>query len=192
MLFRSAGAVAAIVALRAAAGGDLRTAFLCLFAAIVIDASDGLLARRVDVRGRLPQIDGGRLDDVVDYLTYVFVPAAIALETDLVTGWGRLAVVPMLLSSALRFAHADAKTHDHFFTGFPSYWNIVIFYMWVMRLSSTVNAAVLVGLSLIVLAPIPFVYPSRTPRWRSFTVGLGTFWAAQVLLMIWWLPAPPE
>ncbi len=107
-----------------------------MVAATFVDATDGVLARRARVKDVLPGIDGARLDDIVDYLTFVFLPVLLALRVGRAAirmGWRGGAA--MLLSSAYGFAAADAKTDDHFFTGFPSYWNIVALYLYVAGLS---------------------------------------------------------
>ena len=95
----------------------------------------------------------------------------------------------MLLSSAYGFNREDAKTSDHFFTGFPSYWNLVVFYLFVMHLSQIANAIVLLILAVFVFVPIRYLYPSRTPQWRSVTIGLGLVWGIALLVMVWQLPA---
>jgi phosphatidylcholine synthase len=94
----------------------------------------------------------------------------------------------MLLSSAYGFNRSDAKTSDHFFTGFPSYWNIAVFYLVLAGMSQVVNAAVLVTLAVLVFVPIRYVYPSRTPRWRVFTNLLGAAWAVLIIVMLWQYP----
>jgi phosphatidylcholine synthase len=94
----------------------------------------------------------------------------------------------MLLSSAYGFNRADAKTSDYFFTGFPSYWNIVVFYLFVMRLAQQVNAVVLLALAVLVFVPIRYLYPTRTPKWRALTLALGIAWGVVMLAMLWRLP----
>lgn len=135
-------------------------------------------------------LDGGRLDDIVDYLTFVFVPAfAIqhaGLLPDGITAW--LAVAAVLISSAFGFSREDAKTADHFFTGFPSYWNIVALYLYVADLQPRVNAMILLVLSGLVFVRIGYVYPSRTPVWRTATVIAGVAWGALLLAIVLALP----
>ena len=97
-------------------------------------------------------------------------------------------VSAMLLSSAYGFSQEAAKTSDHYFTGFPSYWNIIVFYLVVLGAPPAVNAAVLIGLAVLVFVPIAYVYPSRTPTLRVPTLALGLTWALLVLLMIWQFP----
>ncbi|MDH4063024.1 MAG: CDP-diacylglycerol O-phosphatidyltransferase [Acidobacteriota bacterium] len=191
-LYTALGAVLALYATLAIVEGAFRDAFLALAAATFVDTTDGWLARALRVKERLPGFDGGRLDDIVDYLTYVFVPALLMLEAGLLpVGWGTAACAAVLLSSAYGFGQVDAKvaTTDHFFTGFPSYWNIVALYMYVWRLAPAVNAAILVGLAVLVFVPIRYVYPSRTTTLRVPTLLLGAAWGAVVIVVTWRLPA---
>jgi phosphatidylcholine synthase len=188
--FTACGAVMGLAALDATVQGDYRAAFLWMIAATAVDGADGWLARLARVAERAPGLDGGRLDDIVDYLTYVVAPAFLLLRAALLPpalAWTVAAV--MLLSSAYGFSRKDAKTPDHFFTGFPSYWNIVALYLYLLGLSPAVNAAVLLVLAVLVFVPIGYVYPSRTAAWRMPTLVLGTAWAALMLAVTWRLPA---
>lgn len=187
--YTASGVVLAFVAVVRIAAGDHRGAFLALYGAVMIDATDGWLARRADVAAALPGIDGRRLDDIVDYVTFVFVPALVLVGTDrFPAGWGLWVAGAILIASACGFARVDAKSVDHFFTGFPSYWNIVAFYLYVVDASAYVNAAIVLVLCGLVFVPIGYLYPSRTPVLRSLTVGLGVAWAALVLAMVIQLP----
>jgi len=189
----ASGAVLAFLAVLDAMAGDYRRAFLWLAASTAIDSVDGALARAVRVKERLPGIDGARLDDIVDYLTFVFAPAIVVVRADLVpAGWGVPLAGAMLLSSAYGFSQSNAKTSDYYFTGFPSYWNIVVLYLFVLGLPRGVNAAVLAGFSILVFVPIGYIYPSRTPALRTLTLVLGTMWAVLVVWTIWALPLPPR
>lgn len=191
-LYTALGAVLALVSTLAVFDGSFRGALLALAAATFIDTTDGWLARALRVKERLPGFDGGRLDDIVDYLTYVFVPMLLVLEAGLLPdSWGIWVASLVLLASAYGFSQADAKvsTTDYFFTGFPSYWNIVALYMYVWQLAPGVNAAVLVLLAVLVFVPIRYVYPSRTETLRVPTLILGGTWAVIVVAMVWRLPA---
>ena len=129
-LYTASGALAAFFGTLAVFDGRYRLALLWMVAATVVDATDGLLARGARVKERLPAFDGARLDDIVDYLTFVFLPVLFLFRSGaLPAGWGGGIASVVLLSSAYGFAAADAKTNDHFFTGFPSYWNIVALYL---------------------------------------------------------------
>ena len=189
-LYTASGVVLAFLAARAVIDHDYRTAFLWLAAQIAVDATDGVLARALRVKERTPAFDGAKLDDIVDYLTYVFVPALFVWRAILVPDtWTPWVVSAMLLSSAYGFNRTDAKTADHFFTGFPSYWNIVVFYLLVSGLPSTVNGAILLALAALVFVPIRYVYPSRTPVLQWPTNVLGVIWGGLMLWMLWHYPS---
>jgi phosphatidylcholine synthase len=191
-LYTATGAVLALLALRAAMAGHAREAFAWLAVQLVIDSSDGYLARLVNVKVVAPEIDGNRLDDIVDYLTYVLVPAVMVVTAGLVpgdAGWAVAAAI--VLSSAFGFSRTDAKTADHFFTGFPSYWNIVVFYLVMFRSPAVVNATLLLGLAVLVFVPIRYVYPSRTPVLQPLTLVLGLTWAAGMTVALVLLPDVP-
>ena len=189
-LYTASSAVLALLATRAIFEYRFRDAFFWLGVAIMIDSSDGVFARAARVSQRLPWFNGGKLDDIVDYLTYVFVPAVFVWRALLVPdAWTIPVASAMLLSSAYGFNRDDAKTSDHFFTGFPSYWNLVVFYLFLMHESQVVNALVLIALAVLVFVPIRYLYPSRTPTLRALTVALGIAWGITLLVMVWQLPA---
>ncbi len=170
---------------------DVRGAFLWLATATFIDATDGWLARLARVRERTPEFDGAKLDDIVDYLTFVFVPVLLIVEMNLLPRAVELPVATaVLLSSAYGFARTDAKTDDYFFTGFPSYWNIVAFYLVALSTSPPMNAFVLLAFVALVFVRTGYLYPSRTPVLRGLTLAFGSIWAVLVLAAVWQLPAP--
>lgn len=189
--YTGAGAVLAFLATQAAIARNFRMAFIWLFVAVLVDSTDGVLARAARVHERLPRFPGHKLDDLVDYLTFVFVPAIIVLQATLVTPPLTIPVVAaMLLSSLFGFVSEDAKTDDHFFTGFPSYWNIVVLYLVVLGLSPILNAVILLILSALVFVRIGYVYPTRTTTARSLTIILGAIWSLMMMALILQLPTP--
>jgi phosphatidylcholine synthase len=189
-LYTASGIVLAFLAARAVIDFDYRTAFFWLWLQVFVDATDGWLARRCRVAERIPWFDGAKLDDITDYLTYVFVPALFVWRGVLVPDqWTLPVAAAMLLSSAYGFNRNDAKTADHFFTGFPSYWNVVVFYLLIARWPSMVNAAILLSLAVLVVVPMRYLYPSRTPYARTATNVLGALWGGVMLLMLWQHPA---
>ena len=191
--YTATGAVLAFAATLATFEGRFRAAFLFLIAATLVDATDGMLARRAGIPGSTPGFDGARLDDIVDYLTFVFVPMLILYRAgDLPEGWGFGVAAAVLLASGYGFASLDAKTSDYFFTGFPSYWNIVALYLHAAATSVVFNAAVLLALVVMVFVRIGYVYPSRTPVLRGLTNVLGAIWAAMMLVVVWLLPSVPQ
>ena len=189
-LYTASGLVLALLATLAVLDHDYRTAFLWLAVQVIVDATDGLFARAVGVKERIPWFNGAKLDDVVDYLTYVFVPALFVWESQIVPPRLALAIASaMLLASGYCFNRDDAKTADHFFTGFPSYWNIVVLYLWIAAWPPRVNAAILIALIVLVFVPVKYIYPSRMPVWRLPTNVLGAVWGALILTMLWEYPA---
>ena len=191
--YTASGAVMALLALVAAVDLRWREAFLWLALQMFVDSTDGVLARLVDVKTRTPRLDGARLDDLVDYLTYVVVPAFIVVRAGLVPpGWAIPVAAAMLVSSGLGFSNTEAKTADHFFTGFPSYWNVVVLYLVLLGWPPPLNVAVLLALAVLVFVPVKYVYPSRTPILRGLTIALGAAWAAVMLLCTWQIDDPPR
>ncbi len=191
--YTAIGAVAALFATLDVFAGEFRNAFLWLALATVIDTTDGWLARALRVKERLPSFDGGKLDDIVDYLTYVFVPVLLIVEAGLLPPvWGVAVGAVVLLASAYGFSQAEAKVNagDYFFTGFPSYWNIVALYLYVWRLPPVVTALLLLLLAFLVFVPIRYIYPSRTVTLRATTLTLGAAWGALILWTLWQLPNP--
>ena len=175
----ASGAAMGLFALLEAARGDLRASALWMLAAFAIDCVDGTLARAAKVHERTPSIDGRRLDDVIDYLNYVVVPCFFLAHGGFV-GWG-WAALPAL-ASAYQFAQADAKTEDHFFLGFPSYWNFVAIYAWLLEAGSSAIALWLLALSALVFVPIKYLYPSRMTRLaKTMILGAAAFTALLTL-----------
>ena len=192
-LYTASGAVLAFLAAADIYEHDYRTAFFWLYLQVAIDTTDGLFARAVRVSERTPWFNGAKLDDIVDYLCYVFVPALFVWRALLVPDGLTVPVAAaMLLSSAYGFNRDDAKTADYFFTGFPSYWNIVVFYLFVARWPPAVNAAILLGLAVLVFVPIRYLYPSRGAAFQALTNVLGAIWGVLMLVMLWQFPAVPR
>jgi phosphatidylcholine synthase len=190
--YTALGAPLALVALVAIAYGRYAIAFWCMVVATLIDSTDGMLARRFRVKEILPHFDGARLDDIVDYLNYVVVPLVLAYHAGLLpAGWFGLLVAGVpLVASGYGFCLTSAKTSDHFFTGFPSYWNIVVLYLYVLGWPTWVNVAWLLGLSALVFVPIRYLYPSRNRIARKTTYVLGIIWAALVFTVVAQMPLP--
>jgi phosphatidylcholine synthase len=189
--YTASGAILAFVGIRAVFAGDARLAFAMMFLATVIDSTDGVLARAARVKETLPSVDGARIDDIVDYLTFVVLPMLLLDRFGFLPARiGLLVVAIVLLSSAYGFGSADAKTTDHFFTGFPSYWNIVALYLYLFAVPAGASAAILILLSVLVFVRIGYVYPSRTPVLRRLTVAFASAWAVSVAVLICWLPSP--
>ena len=192
-LFTATGAVCGLLALAAIADGQLRAAFTWMFAAVVVDALDGYFARAVGVGAATPGYDGVLLDNIVDYLNYAVVPAFLVLRFDLVAPGARMAAAfAIVLTSAYQFGQADAKTADHYFRGFPSYWNVAVLYLHYLALGATTNLAVLTVLAVGVFVPAKWVYPTRMTRLRRTTISLGLTWAVALGYVIWSQPTAVE
>jgi phosphatidylcholine synthase len=192
-LYSAVGAVVAFFAVLLIEQSRFQEAFWLMALAVAIDATDGTLARAARVKELIPGFDGDRLEDIVDYANYVIVPALFLLRAELLPRQDSLWLASLpLIASAYGFCQKEAKTADHFFLGFPSYWNIVVFYLYVLQTPLWINAFLIIVFALLVFVPIRYVYPSRSPRFRAFTNGLGIFWAISVLLIIYYLPVPPR
>lgn len=191
-LYTASGAVVSFLTLLFIEQAKFQEAFWLMALAIAIDATDGTLARLVGVKALIPWFDGDRLEDIVDYLNYVLVPSFFLIRADLLPPedalW--LAALP-LVASAYGFCHKQAKTPDHFFLGFPSYWNVVAFYLYVLGTPRWVNAFLVLIFSFLVFVPIKYLYPSRSPILRGPTIGLGIAWGIVMLAIIYLLPEPP-
>jgi phosphatidylcholine synthase len=192
-LYTALGAVIAFFAVICIEQSKFREAFFLMALAVIIDASDGTLARAARVKELIPWFDGERLEDIIDYFNYVIVPCLFLIRAELLppqdASW--LTAMP-LLASAYGFCRKDAKTADYFFLGFPSYWNIIGFYIYVLQTPLWVNAFVIIVLSILVFVPIRYIYPSRSPRFRASTNSLGALWGIVVLYTIYSLPQSPR
>src|SRR3990167_1157404 len=191
-LYTALGAVIAFATVLCIEQKLFQQAFWLMFLAVAVDATDGTLARALRVKELIPWFDGDRLEDIVDYANYVMVPCLFIFRADLLPPpdalW--LATVP-LVASAYGFCQKEAKTADHFFLGFPSYWNIVAFYLYVLQMPRWINAFLILILSALVFVPIKYLYPSRSPVLRGLTVILGAVWGILIFIMIHSLPEPP-
>jgi phosphatidylcholine synthase len=165
--------------------------FWWLVAATAIDSCDGFLARKFRVKEVLPSIDGALLDNVVDYFTYVLVPAVFVVESGLFSGTGAfVAAGLMVFSSAYQFCQVDAKTDDRYFKGWPSYWNIVALYLFLLDWGPRANVTIVVVCAVLVFVPVKYLYPSRTKRFRGITMALTALWVISMMLILWRHPAP--
>jgi phosphatidylcholine synthase len=192
-LYTALGAVVAFVTIILIEQLKFQEAFWLMALAVFIDATDGTLARAARVKEVIPWFDGDRLEDVIDYANYVIVPCWLLVHANLLPPpdalW--LASLP-LLASAYGFCQKEAKTSDLFFLGFPSYWNIVGFYAYVLQSPAWINGFAIMLLSILVFVPIRYVYPSRSPKFRALTNTLGILWGLALLAIIYLLPQPPR
>ncbi|WP_409329758.1 CDP-alcohol phosphatidyltransferase family protein [Trujillonella humicola] len=190
--YTALGTVVGFAIVIAAIEGEVEAALWLGLAALFIDGTDGMLARRARVKQTMPWFDGALLDNIVDYLTYVFAPVVLLWTTGHLPegppGW-LLAALP-LLASSYQFCRVDAKTDDHTFLGFPSYWNVVAFYVIVLDASEPVVAVVLIVLSVLVFVPIRFLYPSRSGVLRTLSLALSAVWAVTYAVLLVQYPDP--
>lgn len=161
-LFTASAAIIGLYTLDATYRGQFILAFWLMGLTIFIDSVDGTLARSVGVKVAAPKIDGALLDNIVDYLNYVITPAFFLLVSDLLPGmWKVIGASAIVLASAYQFTQADAKTPDNFFKGFPSYWNLVVFYLYIGHLSQWANLAIIAILAVLIFVPIKYLYLTR-------------------------------
>lgn len=184
-IFTATGAALALLAMILATGGHWSAMFLCLGLALGVDGADGPMARAFQVQKLLPRWSGDTLDLVVDFTTYVFVPAyAIAASGLLPQVLEIPAGIIVVITGALYFADRDMKTKDNYFRGFPAVWNLGAFYLYLLEppeWAAAAGVAVLAGLS---FAPIKFLHPLRVQHWRMFNIALLALWAVLALVAI--------
>lgn len=180
------GAALGLLALRAAVGGEPAEAFAWLGLALAVDAVDGPLARWLAVKEMAARYDGALLDLVVDFVTYVFVPAAMLLRPEVMAQpWGLVAGLVVTLASALYFADTRMKTADWWFRGFPAVWNVVVFYIVVFAPPAWLALALVLIASALMFLPVVFVHPLRVSRRRGLTLAMLALWAGAAGLTLW-------
>ena len=184
-IFTACGAALALLALILATGGHWAAMFFCLGAALVVDGVDGPLARELRVAEALPRWSGDTLDLIVDFTTYVFVPAYAIAASGLLP---HLLAVPaglmVTIAGALYFADREMKTADNYFRGFPAVWNLGAFYLFLLEPPPWLAAATIAALAALSFAPIKFLHPLRVKRLRVFNVALLAVWAALAFLAV--------
>jgi phosphatidylcholine synthase len=186
------GAVAGLLSLAAITQYEWKLAFAYMMIATAIDSIDGTLARKFQVKIVLPGFDGALLDNLVDYFTFVIVPAVFIYMADLLPPQLAMGAAAMIsLVSAYQFCQADAKTDDNFFKGFPSYWNIVALYLFLFQFGQWINLIILAGFAISVFVPILYVYPSRTDTFRKTTLGLSFVWSVAMITVLVQFPNHP-
>jgi phosphatidylcholine synthase len=177
------------MAMLAIARGEWRMALLWMAAALAFDSFDGMLARWAHVKTVLPHFDGALLDNLVDYLNYAVVPAFFLVAAGLVPeGWDLLGAAGIVLASGYQFCRTDAKTEDHYFTGFPSYWNAVVFYLLLLQLEPRIGLAIIALFCVLVFVPFRYAYPSRTRPFRPLTLALSCVWGILCLIVLFTYP----
>lgn len=176
-LLTATGAVLSMLAMLAAAQEKWDLMFLWLVVALVVDGVDGPLARRYDVNTNWPTYDGVMLDLIIDYLTYVFIPAFALFQSGLLPGWtGWVAIIVITYASAIYFVDTRMKTKDNSFAGFPACWNMVVLVLFALEPNFYVMLAFIVLLAATMFTNLKFVHPIRTDRWRSITLPMALAW----------------
>jgi phosphatidylcholine synthase len=182
----ASGAVWAMLAMLEAVQRDWSMMFLWLVVALVVDGFDGPLARRFDVKANASVFDGELMDLVVDYLTYVFVPAFALFNSGLLPGWtGWFAIILICFASALYFADTRMKTKDCSFQGFPSCWNMVILLLFAWQPNFWLMLGLIAVLAVTMFLPVKFVHPVRTERWRAVTLPVALLWTVFAAWVAW-------
>lgn len=191
-LYTALGSVIAFLMVITAFHGNTVNFLWLSLLAMIIDGTDGFLARKFEVKKTLPWFDGATLDNIVDYLTYVFAPVILLWTNNFISQntFGIITISAVLLSSCYQFSRSDAKTdnNNYYFLGFPDYWNIIAFYVIIFSLSSLVTSFILIVCSILVFAPIKFLYPSRTRQFQKSTVPLTVLWFINCILILAQLP----
>ena len=191
-LYTASGAVLTLRIVVSAFQGETVRALWLMLLTLAIDSTDGLLARRLRVSEALPSFDGALLDNIVDYMTYVLAPMLVLWSGGyLPEGPAGVVVAAFpLLASSYQFCRVDAKTDDHYFLGFPSYFNVVAFYVIVFGLSPVATSSILVVCSVLVFVPIRYVYPTRTVAFRKLSLLLTALWLVSYAAILVQLPKP--
>jgi phosphatidylcholine synthase len=176
-LLTATGAVLSMFAMLAAVEGNWQTMFLWLVLALLVDGIDGPLARRYDTPKNFPIYDGVLMDLIVDYLTYVFIPAYALFKSGLLSGWtGWLSIIAICYGSVIYFSDTRMKTKDKSFSGFPACWNMVVLVLFATAPSQPVILTVVILLTVGMFLPLKFVHPTRTKRWREVTLPVSIAW----------------
>lgn len=186
-IFTASGAALGLLALLAAVRGEWTWMFVLLGVALIVDGVDGTFARKLKVAETLPNWSGDALDLVVDFGTYVFVPAFAIVAGGLMPLWvGVPLAVIIVVTGAIYFADRRMKTADNFFRGFPTLWNAVAFYLFLLWPPAWLSAAIILALAVLTFAPIRFVHPVRVERWRPVTLAALVLWAVLALAALYY------
>lgn len=190
-MLTTSGAVFSLLAVLAVAENDFVSAFFWLGAALFVDGIDGPLARLVRVEERVPWFNGAILDLIIDYSTYVFIPALILARSDiLIPALALPGAILVMIVGALYFADTRMKTADYGFRGFPAVWNMVVFVLLAFRPPALASAALIVLFAGLTFAPIEFVHPFRVKRLRPLTLCVTLAWGLFAILTVFAQFAP--
>lgn len=182
-LFTASGAALGLWAVILTYDGYYQEAIWLLALAAIIDSVDGALARKAQTKEHAAVIDGALMDNIIDFTTWTVAPLLWIYATMQLPVWVLLLCA---VGSIFGFTNIQAKTEDNFFRGFPSYWNIVVYYIFLLNIPAGVSSAILLMFAIVSLLPVKFVYPSRTPFLRSLTLFLGTLYGIQLLALLYY------
>ncbi|TAG16756.1 MAG: phosphatidylcholine synthase [Rhodobacterales bacterium] len=186
-LLTASGAVLAMFAMLAAVKGEWSLMFLWLVVALIVDGVDGPLARKYDTQKNWPTYDGVLMDLIVDYLTYVFIPAFALFQSGLLPGWtGWLAIIVICYGSVVYFADTRMKTKDKSFAGFPACWNMVVLVLFATKPGEMVILLVVILLTVTMFTNLKFVHPTRTQRWNTLSLAVTVAWIGLAAWAAWW------
>jgi phosphatidylcholine synthase len=185
-LLTATGAVLSMAAMLAAVEGQYSLMFLWLLVALIVDGIDGPLARRYDVKTNWPIHDGVLMDLIVDYLTYVFIPAYALWASGMLAGWtGMLAMIALIYGSVIYFADTRMKTKDKSFAGFPACWNMVVLVLFALNPGPNIVLATVILLTIAMFLNLKFIHPTRTPRWYPMNLGVSIVWLLTAAVSAW-------
>jgi len=185
-LFTLSGVLLSFLALLASLEKNLPLVFFYLTLALFVDGIDGSLARKFDVKKHTPHINGEILDNIIDYLNYVFVPAFIVYWLDFVPeGTQLLSALIILGVSCYTFANNNIKTSDFYFSGFPALWNVVILYFYILNTNDFVNLFVIIVLSILTFIPIKYLHPFRVVYLRKTSLFVLSIWMVTTVLILY-------
>ncbi len=176
-LLTATGAVFAMLAMLAAVQEKYDIMFFWLVVAFFVDGIDGPLARKYDVKTNAPEFDGVLLDLIIDYLTYVFIPAFALFQSGRMDGWsGWLMLIIVTFASAMYFCDTRMKTKDNSFSGFPGCWNMLVLVIFALNVPWHISLVLVTFLAITMFIPLKFVHPVRTERWRKITLPMALAW----------------
>ncbi|HMS94800.1 MAG TPA: CDP-alcohol phosphatidyltransferase family protein [Tabrizicola sp.] len=186
-LLTASGAVLSMFAMLAAVEEKWSLMFLWLVVALIVDGVDGPLARKYEVEKNWPTYDGVLMDLIVDYLTYVFIPASALFKSGLLPGWtGWLAIIVICYGSVVYFADTRMKTTDKSFAGFPACWNMVVLVLFATKPGEIVILLVVILLTVTMFTNLKFIHPTRTKRWHEVSLGVCVAWIVLAGWAAWW------
>jgi phosphatidylcholine synthase len=175
----ASGAVFGLFSLISASEGQWAASFAWLGVALIVDGADGPLARKVDVKRVLPRFSGEELDHLVDYLTYVAVPAFMVARSPLAPESLRLWLASaIMLVSLYHFSDTGSKTEEGYFVGFPAIWNVIVLYCFVLGLPPALSACLIAICAVLTFIPFYWVHPLRVRRLRLLTLAAVFAWGA--------------